>query len=267
MRVLVLLSLLFGCTHRRETFRPESWGIQLQGYEKNDSFEKIRASKKDLWVVDPDSFSSFQVRALKANGKKVIGYLSLGEAEAYRGYYKDLPKDLILGENPNWKDNFTVKFWEPRWEETLKRELVTILALGFDGVFLDVIDAFDRFPDKKTKAEAMARLVEKLSGFARKKDPDFIIILQNGIHIRRYLEAPEKILGAISGVNAESVFKERSTSLEEDLRFYRDARKFILGLEYLTDPQEREAYEKFAQENKILPLLQDKALNGTETAY
>lgn len=267
MRVFLILSLLFGCAHRPKPFRPDSWGIQLQGYEKNDSFKKIQASRKSLWVVDPDALSSFQVKALKGNGKKLIAYLSVGEAEGYRRYFKSLPKDLILNENPNWKDNFTVKFWEKDWEKTLLKELSQIQEKGFDGIFLDIIDAFERFPDKKEKAEAMADLVQKISEKARKKNDDFIVILQNGIQIRNYLERPEALLKAISGVNLESRYLERGPKLLEDIRFYREAGKFLLGLEYPSEGINPVEYSAFAEQEGILPLMTDPKLDGTETAY
>lgn len=267
MRILLFLSVLFGCSHRREPFVPDSWGIQLQGYEKNDSVKKITASKKSLWVLDPDAFSSFQVKALKANGKKLIAYLSVGEAEGYRRYFKTLPADLVLGENPNWKENFTVKFWEKAWEKTLLGELARIQEKGFDGVFLDVIDAFERFPEKAQRAQEMAALVEVVSAEGRKRDPSFIVILQNGIQIRNYLQDPRALLKAIDGVNLESRFQEKGPELLRDIRFYREAGKFLLGLEYPTEKISPAEYSSFATQEGILPVLTDPKLDGSETSY
>lgn len=55
---------------------------------------------------------------IKANGGKhlILAYMSIGEAEDYRYYWKDEWKDhppgWMAGENPDWPGNYKVKYWE-----------------------------------------------------------------------------------------------------------------------------------------------------------
>jgi len=52
-------------------------------------------------------------------------------------------------ENPNWEGNYKVRYWEPEWQDIIygndSSYLKKILDAGFDGVYLDIIDAFEYF--------------------------------------------------------------------------------------------------------------------------
>jgi cysteinyl-tRNA synthetase len=80
----------------------------------------------------------------------------LGEAENYRPYWNSewstkMP-DWIAEENKDWAGNYKVKYWTDEWKKILfgSRDsyIDTIMRLGFDGLFLDVIDAYDYFENK-----------------------------------------------------------------------------------------------------------------------
>ena len=43
------------------------------------------------------------------------------------------------------KGNYKVKYWDPQWQEIILQEVQLIIAQGFDGVYLDIIDAFEFF--------------------------------------------------------------------------------------------------------------------------
>ncbi|MBK7409632.1 MAG: endo alpha-1,4 polygalactosaminidase [Saprospirales bacterium] len=111
----------------------------------------------DLFYSDGTSFSASEVEQLhqKANGGKrmVVCYMSIGEAEDYRYYWepswkKDRP-EWMEKENPNWEGNYKVQYWHPEWQAIIFGNdgsyLKKILDAGFDGVYLDIIDAFEYF--------------------------------------------------------------------------------------------------------------------------
>ena len=91
----------------------------------------------------------------KPGGRRrlVIAYMSIGEAEDYRFYWRkewDYRPPVWLGdENPDWDGNFKVHYWEPEWQEIIFGQensyLDKILEAGFDGVYLDIIDAFEYY--------------------------------------------------------------------------------------------------------------------------
>lgn len=111
----------------------------------------------DLFFSDDSEFSATEIDALKqkANGGKrlVIAYMSIGEAEDYRYYWKDewynSKPSWMDGENPDWEGNYKVKYWNPEWQNIIygnnESYLNKITLAHFDGVYLDIIDAFEYY--------------------------------------------------------------------------------------------------------------------------
>ncbi|WP_395062331.1 endo alpha-1,4 polygalactosaminidase [Flavobacterium sp.] len=112
----------------------------------------------DLYFKDGTAFTASEVLQLKnkANGGKriVISYMSIGEAESYRYYWQSSwngsnKPNFLDAENPSWAGNFKVKYWIPEWQNIIYGNdtsyLKKILNAGFDGVYLDIIDAFEYY--------------------------------------------------------------------------------------------------------------------------
>jgi cysteinyl-tRNA synthetase, unknown class len=119
--------------------------------------DAIRDTNYDILLIDlyydGEALSSTDVASLKtkANGgsRLVICYMSIGEAESYRPYWFLLPNHLIVSENPDWPGNYVVKYWEEEWQDLIYKDENSytdkILTAGFDGVYLDIIEAYETF--------------------------------------------------------------------------------------------------------------------------
>lgn len=125
---------------------------------KNELIEKVSNTNYDLVLIDlfylsfPYSKKEIEKLQMKKNGKKrlVICYLNIGAAENWRNYWQS---DWKLG-NPKWlKKNYKgydneiyVQFWEPAWQKIIfgndDSYLKKIVDAGFDGVFLDNVEAY-----------------------------------------------------------------------------------------------------------------------------
>ncbi len=121
----------------------------------------IAQTNYDAVITDAFSGSTMltpsEVNGLKtkANGctRLAIAYMSIGEAEDYRYYWQASWKPgnpaWIAAENPEWEGNYKVKYWETAWQDIIFGSqgayLDQILAAGFDGVYLDIIDAYEYF--------------------------------------------------------------------------------------------------------------------------
>jgi cysteinyl-tRNA synthetase len=91
----------------------------------------------------------------KANGGKLIltCYMSIGEAKEYRYYcnanWTTNPLQWLDAANPDWKGNYKVKYWNNDWQTIIygneNSYLKKIINVGFDGVYLDIIDAFEYY--------------------------------------------------------------------------------------------------------------------------
>lgn len=148
--------------------------INPEAFSDQERFlSALRRTDYDLIVIDafvdgsrgPEWLETEEIRSLKrkAGGasRLVICYLSIGEAESYRYYWDrrwDRNRDgrpdagapqWLAGENPNWQGNYKVRYWDPEWQAILfggkESYLDQILSRDFDGVYLDIIDAFEYF--------------------------------------------------------------------------------------------------------------------------
>lgn len=112
----------------------------------------------DLFFEDqtnPLTAAEVQQLRFKPDGTQrlLIAYMSIGEAESYRYYWEpewDASRPYwISDENPNWEANFKVRYWEQDWKDLLignkDAYLKKIVDAGFDGVYLDVVDAYEYF--------------------------------------------------------------------------------------------------------------------------
>ncbi len=128
---------------------------------KEEFIDAITATNYDLLVMDlyfnDEAFTTEEVEQLrqKANGgsRPVLCYMSIGEAEDYRSYWQsewnENPPGWLLEENPNWAGNYRVRYWNEEWQALITGSagsyLGSILEAGFDGIYLDLVDAFWEF--------------------------------------------------------------------------------------------------------------------------
>jgi cysteinyl-tRNA synthetase len=122
-------------------------------------------SQFDLVVMDysfdggqSGEFTAPEITRLKSKlGGKVIAYLSIGEAEDYRWYWQETwdadregrpdagAPGWLDAENPSWPGNYKVRYWKPEWQAIIFAYLDKILAQGFDGIYLDLVDAYEYY--------------------------------------------------------------------------------------------------------------------------
>jgi cysteinyl-tRNA synthetase len=130
---------------------------------KDDFINALKNTNYDLLIIDlffneTIQLSQSDITALKTkqNGgqRLVIAYMSIGEAEDYRYYWKAFwspGNPPWLGhENPDWPGNYKVHYWDPDWQKIIldgdnDSYLKRIIDAGFDGVYLDLIDAFEYY--------------------------------------------------------------------------------------------------------------------------
>lgn len=249
--------------------RVKSWGYQLSELD----LARAKASPYDLLVVDATAglrdsagFTADEVASLKrkpdGSRRLVVSYLSIGEAEDYRAYYdpeymrEDAP-DWLLKENPRWKGNRLINLCEPGWERTILGDdngrslyndidpspLYKLIELGFDGVYLDRVDVYaevgKQCPDAAEKAVAF---VAKLSAHAHKRDPRFLVILQNAEELLRR----KAMVDAIDAVAKEDLIHgpdddghrlsvEETRSIVANLNVAKAAGRSVLVVDYPRD--------------------------------
>ena len=213
-----------------------NWMYQIQDLNKDGAVQALAATNYDMLVIEPGqnfseaTYESQQmVRRLheKPDGtaRVVLAYIDIGQAEDYRTYWQDdwvAPKDglrgspdfLVAVDPDGWEGNYPVAYWDPAWQSLWLGPdgIVADLArLGFDGVFLDWIEAYD---DDRVRAvaekagvspeAAMITFVEKLGEAGRAINPDFLIVAQNAIYLID--SDPDRYAKAIDALAVESTW-------------------------------------------------------------
>lgn len=255
---------------------------QLQGYDhfnyksKTPTLVVIDYSKNGK---DESAFSKEEIANIKKNQNVVLSYLSIGESESYRWYFKEMPQKLISNQNIKFKDNFKVPYWEQEWKEIIYSSensyLSRIMKSAFDGVYLDLVDAYSFFANNTNAANEMALFIISLSKKARSLNPKFIIVQQNAPCLYREItnqEILKEYWKSIDAISLESTFmfgekdEDNSFSPQESvlscIESYHDKDIKIFGVEYVRDKLlQAKAIEMFRQ-HRIIGLATDKYLKG-----
>ena len=238
-----------------------TWGYQLRNLEPGPR-KTIADSPYDLVVVDfahgddrnevPLTRDEVAAMQKKPDGSKrlVIAYLSIGETENYRYYWKpqwDKQRPSWMGkENKEWKANYLAKYWEPEWQKIIygspESYVDKVLAAGFDGFYFDRVDAYYFFGDNEEARGRMAKFIVQLAEYARAKKPEVAIMVQNAEEL---LDRKEYV-AAIDGIAKESLLygvrgldkPNTSDDVSETTRLLKKANdqgKAIFVVEYLQD--------------------------------
>jgi cysteinyl-tRNA synthetase len=257
----------------------KSWAYQLKNLTAAQR-ARIAASNFDVVVVDYAESSDEQAETdelpltraqvaemqTKPDGSKraVIAYLSIGESENYRYYWKPewntKPPAWQGAESKEWKNNFLVRYWDKNWQNIIfggpNSYADRILAAGFDGFYIDRADSYYQFGDTQEARDRMTDFVTRLIAYIRAQKPDAAIMIQNAEEL---LERPA-FVAAIDAVAKEDLLfgithrEERNKSDDVTysnglLKGAQAKGKKIFVVEYLTKPANIAAAKEFMARN------------------
>ncbi len=156
----------------------------------------------------------------------------------------------LAEENPEWRGNFLVRYWEKGWQDIIFGSpdsfLDKIMAAGFDGIYLDKIDSNDDW-QKRGRAGAereMVDFVKRLSSYARARRPGFLVVPQNGDELLLHADylatidaiAKEDLLfGGDGRKDGEPNPEQEIAASARRLRLARRAGKPVLAVDYIKD--------------------------------
>lgn len=234
--------------------RVRSWAYWLD----NPDLKQLGASVFDLLVIDSSAdgsavhaFTADQVEALRRPGsqRRLVAYLSIGQAESYRGYWRrgwrPGSPDWLGAQDPAWPGNYWVKYWQLTWQELIYRSLDAIIAAGFDGVYLDRVDAYQE-DYAAGHEQAMVQFVSQLARYARARSPlgeDFGIIVQNAEELAG--SYPDYVR-LVTGIAREEVYvqamdiptsRTERAQAERYLDLFLQSGKLVLTVDYASRPE------------------------------
>jgi cysteinyl-tRNA synthetase, unknown class len=267
----------------RSLRRVVRWGCQYQEVD----LAAITASDLDLIVIDPsldDESRRLVTRSecgelkKKSGGERriVLAYLCVGEADPKRWYWPEewrrSPPIWLGRENPKWPGSRSVQYWNSQWRELIcggsGSILDAILGAGFDGVFLDRMDGYGDWGGGTGARDAMADLVAAVAAKARRKDPEFILMMQNA----EALLLDENLVADIDAHNKESLLtglpqaNERNTpeDVEWSLGYLRRLRQIgvpTFATEYVSDRSLRKEIRARLTDLGFVPFFATLGLN------
>jgi cysteinyl-tRNA synthetase len=282
--VVVILSMtiawLISCSDKTPATLDETEDITWNSVNdfvyqlQNIDLTAIKNTKFDLVIIDYSSdgsdigrFTSGQISEIKnssGGAKLVLAYMSIGEAENYRWYWKNswdannngIPDDSApswLGpSNPDWPGNYKVKYWESEWQFLIcgysTSYLDKIIEAGFDGVYLDIIDAYQYWEpggesglNRITAEQEMVDFIKSIANYSRatKRMTNFGIFPQNGEELASHSEYVQ----IVNGIGREDIWyddnipqSDSSTSeVTANLDIFKKFQKLVLVIDYVTE--------------------------------
>jgi len=202
--------------------------------------------------------------------KIVLAYLSIGEAEDYRFYWEtawEIDPPAWLGPfNPDWPGNYKVRYWMEDWKAVIfgnpsgprKSYLDRIIDQGFDGVYLDIIDAYEFWSETEGGNERlrdqarvdMKEFLREIRHYARhvRGRSDFLVFPQNAPDIildeLGFLDGIGRMfLDQCDGIGQEEIWYQGLDSKDKDeqdwvtdaLDIFMQNGKAVLCVEYIWD--------------------------------
>jgi len=292
-----------------------TWGYQLQRHEP----AAIAAAPHDLMVVDfarhgdeASKFTQDEVAAMQRRddgGRRVVvAYISIGEASEFRTFWqrdwtkRGRARSALTDEapawlgpvNPDWPESRKVRYWDPAWQAIIFNKARTgwldqIVTQGFDGAYLDIVDAYyfwgaeakkrdghDDDPiDQQDAARRMAAFVVAFTEHARQVNPQFFVIPQNGEFILNDLrhgkhpqqsdsQLAEDYLDAMGAIAIEDTYyrgdEEENNALATDggkvevlKEDFLKAGKTVLVVDYVNEAELVADFQRRARADGFIP--------------
>jgi uncharacterized protein (TIGR01370 family) len=192
-----------------------------------ETVNQIVASEHDMVVLDFIPFEANNTDYPMAEvverlhnaprPKLAIAYIDIGQAEDFRTYWQPgwrigQPEWIVGGDPDGWAGNYPVAYWYEEWREIWLGPdgvLQAILDAGFDGIYLDWLEAYSdenvmafAQSDGADARQEMIWWVGDMAEFTRAQRPDFIVIGQNAAELAVF----DEYVNVIDAISQEQVW-------------------------------------------------------------
>ena len=200
--VTCLVLVLSGCSPWLADRSPDTRKA-LPGLEHVQTFAVVyrhvvpdRLLPFDMVILEAEHYRADEIERLRRAGKIVIGYVNVGEIEAYRTFADQVPERWKLADNQHWPGHTFINPGWRGWRNLLQEHVLDRMReKGFHGLFLDSVDlaAPWRFP--KTRRDMV-----KLIRWIHQQYPEMLLILNNGLFLL------DDLVDSVHGVLIEELF-------------------------------------------------------------
>ncbi len=251
---VICLNLTVACNAKKTTETRNEYGVFL-GINGSES---AKLSNYQLVVIEPSEFTAAQIELLKADGKKVYGYLNIGTLETYRPYYEKF-RNILLDVYDDWPDESWIDVSNQSWQDFIANDLAKkYVESGLDGFFLDNTDVYYHYPSQAI-FDGLRNILKRLKTYR-------VALIINGgdVFVKKCISQNDTTL--FDGINQETVFTAidfetktfgiQNQANTDYLKTYLSAVKAegldIYLLEYGADQKLTEQIETYCQENGFI---------------
>ncbi len=201
------------------------WAYNIQDVTSTRQYDELVGTHYDLYVLEVSTTEvgneQFDMQGLIRDIRNhnittrnvnpiVLAYVDVGQAEEWRWYYAPSWEvgnpSWVVADDPNgWEGNFVVAYWSDAWQDftiygdsTGRSQVEETLKLGFDGIYMDWVEAFsdenvigliaaeENLTEDDARAEAAERMldfIENIGYYARvespRANPSYLVVAQN----------------------------------------------------------------------------------------
>ncbi len=159
-----------------------------------------------------------------------------------------------------------MKYWDKRWQAIVFNYVDRIISAGFDGVYMDIIDAYEYWGPggesgvgRASAANDMIQFVESIAHYARvtRHRPNFGIFVQNGAALgtnRTYLRT-------VDGIGQEDTWYNGNTPNDPadihdtlaNLNRFKRADKLVMNIDYVTQQAKIDDFYQKSEARGFVP--------------
>lgn len=224
LTIAILTSLFLSCNKEKHTpytstilngVEVSTFMYQIQHLDDNTEIDELAATDYDMLIVEPGfnfTESPYDINYLvdnlknKGNGDKrlLLAYIDIGQAEDYRTYWENdwvaptandpgFPDFLVTIDPDGWTGNYPVAYWDTIWQNIWLKDggiIDQIATLGFDGVYLDWVEAYDddhvrEYASAKGKAPEfeMMSFISGIREMGKTVNSNFLVVSQNAPYL------------------------------------------------------------------------------------
>lgn len=212
----------------------DNWFYHLGFEPSNTILQQMVDSSYDMIVMEPIftdvENTSFDIQGHLNNlhnaphPKLTVAYIDIGQAEDWRTYWQTgwgigNPSWIVANDPDGWVGNYPVAYWNSQWKDIWLNPttgyLKKIIDAGFDGIYLDWIEAYSddnvitaAYDDGVNPQVEMITFIQEMRTLTQSLSPGFIIIGQNAAE----LVEDDSYVAVIDAIAQEQTWFDGSSS-------------------------------------------------------
>lgn len=220
-----------------------------------------------ILVIEPDDYKDNEIKQLKNKGYKVLAYLSVGTIEKERNWFNTYSK-YKLKQLEDWSNEYYINITKTAWKNFLIKRAITLSKRGFSGLWLDNIDVYSEYHNKKMYT-ACYGIIKALKSYSKG-----YIMLNGGSEFLDDTIDNKNSLNIIDGYTQEEVFSNITNysgtgtfgkQNSNDKKFYKTLIKKLIKkqidcflLEYTKDKNLKNDIKTWCKNNKVNYYISEK---------